>query len=30
MQHMKIFNANKNILTNPDLIKVRQVLKIPR
>ncbi|MCG6962331.1 MAG: LysM peptidoglycan-binding domain-containing protein [Acidobacteria bacterium] len=27
--YMKIFEANRNILDNPDLIKVGQVLKIP-
>ena len=27
--YMKIFNANKDQLTNPDLIKPGQVLKIP-
>ena len=30
MQYPKIFEANRDILTNPDLIKVGQVLKIPR
>jgi nucleoid-associated protein YgaU len=28
-QYMKIFNANKDQLSNPDLIKVGQELKIP-
>ena len=28
-QYMKIFEANRNILDNPDLIKVGQKLKIP-
>lgn len=28
--YMKIFEANKDILTNPDLIKVGQKLKIPK
>ena len=28
-QYMKIFNANKDQLTNPDMINVGQVLKIP-
>lgn len=28
-RYMEIFNANKDILTNPDLIKVGQKLKIP-
>ncbi len=28
-QYMKIFEANRDILDNPDLIKVGQVLKIP-
>jgi nucleoid-associated protein YgaU len=28
-QYMKIFNANKDQLSNPDLIKVGQDLKIP-
>ena len=28
-QYMKIFNANKDQLTNPDMIKVGQELKIP-
>lgn len=30
MQYPKIFEANRDILTNPDLIKVGQVLKIPK
>ena len=29
MKYMEIFNINKDILTNPDLIKVGQVLKLP-
>lgn len=29
MKYMEIFNLNKDILTNPDLIKVGQVLKLP-
>jgi len=29
-QYMKIFNANKDILTNPNLIKVGQKLRIPK
>jgi nucleoid-associated protein YgaU len=29
-QYMKIFNANKDVLTNPDLIKVGQRLRIPK
>jgi LysM repeat protein len=29
MQYMKIFEANRDILDNPDLIKVGQQLKIP-
>jgi LysM repeat protein len=29
MQYMKIFEANRDILDNPDLIKVGQKLKIP-
>jgi nucleoid-associated protein YgaU len=28
-RYMDIFNANKDVLTNPDLIKVGQNLKIP-
>ncbi|MCG3120529.1 MAG: hypothetical protein ALAOOOJD_03273 [bacterium] len=28
-RYMEIFNLNKDILTNPDLIKVGQTLKIP-
>ena len=28
-EYMKIFNANTDQLTNPDMIKVGQVLKIP-
>jgi len=28
--YMKIFEANKDILTNPDLIKVGQKLTIPK
>ncbi|MCM2316244.1 MAG: LysM peptidoglycan-binding domain-containing protein, partial [Thermoanaerobaculia bacterium] len=28
-KYMKIFEANKDILKNPDLIKVGQKLKIP-
>jgi LysM repeat protein len=28
-RYMEIFNANKDVLTNPDLIKVGQNLKIP-
>ena len=28
--YMKIFNANKDQLSDPNLIKVGQVLKIPR
>jgi nucleoid-associated protein YgaU len=28
--YMKVFEANKDILTNPDLIKVGQKLKIPK
>jgi len=28
--YMKIFEANRDILTNPDLIKVGQELKIPK
>ena len=28
-EYMKIFNANKDQLTNPDMIKVGQVLKVP-
>jgi nucleoid-associated protein YgaU len=29
-QYMKIFDANKDVLTNPDLIKVGQKLRIPK
>jgi nucleoid-associated protein YgaU len=29
MKYMEIFNINRDILTNPDLIKVGQVLKLP-
>ena len=29
-QYMKIFEANKDVLTNPDLIKVGQKLRIPK
>lgn len=29
-QYMKIFNANKDILTDPNLIKVGQKLRIPK
>ena len=28
--YMKIFEANRDVLTNPDLIKVGQKLKIPK
>lgn len=28
-KYMSIFNANKDILSNPDLIKIEQELKIP-
>jgi len=30
MQYMKIFEANRDILDNPDLIKVGQKLRIPK
>ena len=29
-QYMRIFDANKDVLTNPDLIKVGQKLRIPK
>jgi nucleoid-associated protein YgaU len=28
--YMKIFDANQDVLTNPDLIKVGQKLRVPK